>query len=305
MTKTLLIFTLLIFSVTIVASYKSAKSLFVSKASVLGMSINIADFVNEPFDLEIISGKPVQALDFVPGEVSDYGEVKLVNQSALPVNFYMYTTEMDGSICPSSNIQIEISEDGSSNWETIYEGLTEDLRGNNDRLALTVDQDYSLNELYVRQQIQLAVDADKNDEGEECLWTEVFRAENKSENYKKELFIARNKLTSYFWTPPYIEVKEPSKDGAEFGVGKKESIKWKLKTVSVDEDLVKTKVELYDATGATSLEVLAEDLYGEDTLKWVVPDELLGGEYLIRIYVEDPHGLYAEDFSDYTFTVVE
>jgi hypothetical protein len=272
-------------------------------SAVLGVSMSIADFDVDDLVLNILEGKPIDSPYLLPEEWSEYGIVEVRSNSTLPINYYMYVTETDGNICPVANIQLEVATELEDAWEEVYNGDLEDIRGNNDRVLLGMSPSAPHSSLYIRQRVQLDSSADSNDEGKPCLWDEVFRAENKKENYKEELIIKRNSLLASFWTLPEIEVQNPKDSSDELEAGKEEKLKWKLKTAVSEEKLVKITVDLYDETGTSLLFNIVDDLYDEDSYKWNVPQELAGDKYLLKVSALDENGLYSEDYSDEAFEI--
>lgn len=292
---------LLIFALLSTSSV--AYALLTDSAS-LSFDLSTADFeVRGP--LTILENKPINVDDFEPGEWSEYGRLRISNDLPAPANFYMYVTETDGNICHSVNILLEVSDNGTSDWVEVYEGEIEDIRGNNDRVALTLNEDFSRNSVYLRQKVQFREDARKNDAGKECLWDEVFRIESFEEEHESEHVLSRHNLGATYWMPPIAEIKDPNKN-KEYEAGEEIKIKWKAKSQTKDKnDEMRIDLYLYDESGANEVMVIAEDLENDKEYKWTPPSDLLGDDFRIKLVVTDENGLTSEDMSDEDFSLVE
>ena len=292
---------IVIFVLFIEVSARVARSLFLDSA-VLSFDLSTADFVIEG-PLTLIENKPLTAESFVPGQWSEYGKLKLTNPNSESVNFYMFVTETDGKACADVNIMLEVSDNGDDDWATVYEGEIEDIRGSNDKVPLTINEDMSKRTIYLRQKVQLKEDADKNTAGNVCLWDEVFRLENDDEDIKDDFVLSRNDMTVFYWIPPKTEVKEPDKH-KEYEAGNEIKINWKVKSHTHDqEDSIKIGIYLYNENGGNLLMTIGENLENKGPYKWTPPTDLLGNDFKIKITAEDTHGLTNEDFSDESFSI--
>ena len=297
------IYLTLIILLVLMLTANTALSVLADSSSLINLAISTADFeIQGP--LTILENKPINVENFVPGQWSDYGRLRIVNNTEHPVNFYTYVSNTDGNVCPELNIRLEVSDNGEEGWELVYEGELEEIRGNNDRIPLTINEDFSKDSIFLRQRVQLDESADKNDQGKECLWNEVFRLENDAEDIKDEYILSRHTMSVFYWIPPKTEVKEPSKN-KEYEVGEEIKIKWKVKSATHDQDdEMKIDIELFEDSGATFLMDIANDLENKGQYKWLPPVDLLGDDFRIKILAEDGKGLTSENISEEDFSIV-
>ena len=297
------IYLTLIILLVLMLTANTALSVLADSAVLTNLTLSTADFeIQGP--LTILENKPINVENFVPGQWSDYGRLRIVNNTEHPVNFYTYVSNTDGNVCPELNIMLEISDNGEEGWELVYEGELEEIRGNNDRIPLTINEDFSKDSIFLRQRVQLDESADKNDQGKECLWNEVFRLENDAEDIKDEYILSRHTMSVFYWIPPKTEVKEPSKN-KEYEVGEEIKIKWKVKSATHDQDdEMKIDIELFEDSGATFLMDIANDLENKGQYKWLPPVDLLGDDFRIKILAEDGKGLTSENISEEDFSIV-
>ncbi len=262
------------------------------------------------FEIEDIQGKPIDAVGLVPGEWSEVGSFKLTNSpNSMPIKTYLHIKNMDEKICGYLNIKVE-AEYNNSRY-IVYDGELEKLNGENDSIELTVSELDFLNpneELTVYQQIQLDGEANKNTQGESCIWDEFIVG--KGNEFNKEHRINRNKLSAGYWVAPEVEVKDPNQN-KELLAEEKFTIKWKAKSVTHDpDDLMLVDIYLVKQDDDSeeiiveNLEVITKDEENDSKYDWVPSTENIGDNYLIKVVVTDGHELVGEDISDKIFEIL-
>lgn len=280
-------------------SVKSAQALLQDSAKlVLGLST--ASFEIQDF-LLLIENKPIISSDMLPGEWSEYGKLKVTNDLEPNSDYYMYVSHTDGNICSEIIISLEVAENEQSDWIEVYRGDIEEIRGNNDRVLLNVDE-LDTNSILVRQRIQFKESANKNKAGKQCLWNEVFRLQGSTKETYKEHVLTRNIMSAGYWIPPSVEIKEP-KSNKSYELGSLINIKWKSKSHTHDKNEdIEIKLDLYEASGENIVQTIAHDLDNTGSYKWALPNDLPEGDYKIKIEAVDGESLSNAAFSD-TFTI--
>ena len=301
MKKTLLL--LFLIMLTVPFTFKVGRALFSDKVSLI-LGISTADF--EIFGpLTLIENKPLTADGLEPGDETVWGMLKVGNPLENDANFYMYVEKTDGKICGDLDITLEVSDDGENDWTQVYDGKLEKLKNQNKKVALVPDEDFSKDFVFVRQKVELTESIKKNEQGKDCTWREVFRIQGSDKKDYEDHKLLGNYLKAGFWIIPYVEVKDPD-GGEEFRSGKEEKIRWKVKSSTKDKkDEMKIDIDLYDQSGTNFVMNIASDLPNDGTYKWLVPSDLTGDDYRVRVFAEDGNGLTNEDFSDGEFSIVE
>lgn len=134
---------------------------------------------------ETTLAKPISAENLVPGQYTPWARGAIHNQSLVPVRFYLYIDNLDGAVCPLTNLTITTGHAGSDTSErarTIFQGSILEIAGSANRIELTGTPPFqtvgaNITQV-IQQRAQLDESADNGSQDQECIWDEVFIAES-------------------------------------------------------------------------------------------------------------------------------
>ncbi len=130
-----------------------------------------------------VMAKPVSTANLVPGEWSDWARGAVFNQSTVPVRLYMYVDNLQGAVCPLTNLTMTTGYAGGNERERmVYDAKLIDLAGSAKRVEVTGNPPFPEVPAgwtqVVQQRAQLDGSADNNAQNQSCTWDEVFVAES-------------------------------------------------------------------------------------------------------------------------------
>ncbi|MEX0895541.1 MAG: hypothetical protein WDZ94_01220 [Patescibacteria group bacterium] len=133
--------------------------------------------------------KPLNITDLVPGAHSEWARVRLMNDSNVPVDAYMYLTGVSGAACSMTNIEVatglkDFTNQASERTQSIYSGPVSGMQGAANRKEVNIAGTGHINGIpantdhVVQQRAQLDSEAGNNLQGDSCTWNEVFVIES-------------------------------------------------------------------------------------------------------------------------------
>ncbi len=130
-----------------------------------------------------VMAKPLATSNLVPGGWSAWARGIVRNKSTVPVQLFLYVDDLDGSVCPLTNLRVTTGPIGGNERErTVYDGNLLDIAGSEKRIEVTgkipFDEIAADGTQVIQQRAQLDESADNGAQHEECVWNEVFVAQS-------------------------------------------------------------------------------------------------------------------------------
>lgn len=165
----------------------SAFALFRDSESIPGNTISTGTV-----DIALSNGmgqfpSPIVANNLMPGEYSDWSRIKVTNSSSTKVKLYFYVTDLIGSACEGTALELKTGlHGGNEHAFTVFNSNIEEIKGIDNRVEITghvFDPDMAVGAVAaVKLRAGISEDADNNSMGDSCSWTGVFVGEASTED---------------------------------------------------------------------------------------------------------------------------